>query len=158
MRLTMLRRNLRKKCHKQGEASSENPEAAEHAHRSPQLTHLPWRLAIGVRVLTIPTKKGEHHQASCLVRAGLASFRRQPRHRIYGSGIPGVATIPAIRKISKYSASVIAEMSNRTFLSIFTFFSAVFALSSANVTCRGSLSNARKSATRFFPLWSCGSG
>src|ERR1035438_3379532 len=73
MRLTMLRRNLRKKCHKQGEASSENPEAAEHAHRSPQLTHLPWRLAIGVRVLTIPTKKGEHHQASCLVRAGLAS-------------------------------------------------------------------------------------
>ena len=47
---------------------------------------------------------------------------------------------------------------NRTFFSIITFFSAGLARSSASGTCLGSRSNARRSATRFFPLWSCGSG
>src|SRR6267143_7260653 len=76
----------------------------------------------------------------------------------YGSGMPGVATIPAMRRISWYSVSLIVETISRTFFTSFILFSAGLARSSASVTCRGSFSNARKSATRFFSLRSCGSG
>ena len=77
---------------------------------------------------------------------------------LYSSGTPGMATIPDIRNNSWYSSSLIAEMSSRTFFSSFIFLTAGFALISANVTGRGNFSYARKSATRFFPLGSCGSG
>jgi hypothetical protein len=89
---------------------------------------------------------------------GFLSRVEAPNSAGQGKGIPGVGTIPAIFRSSWYSASLMAEISSLTFFSNFIFLSAVFARISSSVTCRGSFSNARKSATRFLPLWSCGSG
>src|SRR5579863_3578981 len=55
---------------------------------------------------------------------------RESRLKDYGSGMPGVATMPAMRRISWYTMSVIGEISSRTFFSSFIFFNAVFARSS----------------------------
>jgi hypothetical protein len=62
-----------------------------------------------------------------------------------------MATIPAMRSSSWYSASVTDEMIRRTFFSNFTFLSAGLPRISARVTGRGSFSKARKSATKFLP-------
>ena len=48
---------------------------------------------------------------------------------VYSSGTPGMATIPAIRRSSWYSASVTGEMISLTFFNSFTLRSAVFARS-----------------------------
>ena len=66
-------------------------------------------------------------------------------------GIPGIATIPAIRNNSRYSCSLSGEIINRTFFINFTLRKAGFPRISCNFTGRGNFSNARKSATRFLP-------
>src|SRR6267142_1643649 len=123
-------------------------------------SRLPWRNSFEHRILARLVWKHCHEGGNA---KGEHTGTAHGRHRIspvqfYGSGIPGVATIPAMRRISWYSVSLIIETISRTFFRSFIFFSAGLARSSASVTCRGSFSKARKSATKFFSLRSCGSG
>ena len=71
---------------------------------------------------------------------------------LQGNGTPGMATIPAIRNNSWYSASLNGEIMRRTALSSFTFRKAGLPRISASVTGRGSFSYARKSATQILSI------
>src|ERR1700732_4075328 len=52
----------------------------------------------------------------------------------YGKGMPGDATIPAMRKISAYSSSVSGQIERRVFFRNFILRSNLFSRSSASVT------------------------
>jgi len=60
--------------------------------------------------------------------------------------------IRPIRGFLVLRASLIVETISRTFVQEFHFFQRGFGAEFASVTCRGSFSNARKSAYRVFPL------
>src|SRR5579863_7604930 len=71
-----------------------------------------------------------------------------------GKGMPGDATMPAMRRSSEYSSSVSGQIVSRVFFRNLIFRSRRFSRISASVTCRGSRSIARKSTTsRFASEW-----
>src|SRR5271169_6466939 len=81
-----------------------------------------------------------------------------PRWQTQGNGMPGEATMPAMRKISEYSSSVNGHTVSRVFLRNLILRSNLFSRNSARVTWRGKRSIARRSITIFFGSFSCGSG
>src|SRR5271168_3125007 len=81
-----------------------------------------------------------------------------PRRQTQGNGMPGEATMHAMRKISEYSSSVRGQTVRRVFLRNLILRSSLFSRSSASVTCRGRRSMARRSITIFLGSFSCGSG